>query len=143
VPGSGASSDTTEYVYLAYTVDSLVVLNQSTDKWMALGRTIVLNNNPAISVSGAEVPIGDPGLFGNPDAPGMIQQLAPSQCLLFTDGSPDAGPPQDCTVIARLNINRDLIFWAADFQIVSATTGKEYTCLGAAEGKLTLCIMPR
>lgn len=142
-PADSASGDATAYIYLAYTVDSLIVWNQSAAQWMPVGNTAILNNNPNLAMSGLEVPVGDPELFGSPDALGMIDQLAPGQCLLFTNSSPEAGTPRDCEVIARLDIGPDLIFWAADFEIVSTTTGQPHTCLAAAVGRLTLCVMPR
>jgi hypothetical protein len=144
VPSDAASADVTAYVYLAYTTERLVVLNQSDDRWMPLSGIIIYNYNPNVSVQGAEVSLGDPVLFGNPATVGDITRLAPGQCLLYSNSNQDAAyPPQDCEVIARLDINPSLIFWAANFEISSATDGQRRTCLAAVEGKLTICIMPR
>jgi hypothetical protein len=144
VPSDAASADVTDYIYLAYTTERLVVLNQSTDRWMPLSGIMIYNYNPNVSVPGAELPVGDPALFHNPDTVADITRLAPGQCLLYSNHNRDAAyPPQDCDVIARLDINPKLIFWAADFEIGSATDGQRHTCPAATEGKLTICIMPR
>jgi hypothetical protein len=143
VATNAASSDVTPYIYLAYTAESLVVLNQSTDLWMPVGNTTAVNYNPTLPNPGHALTIGDPALFGNPDIVGDIRRLAPGQCLLFTNSDPDASPPQECFVVARLDIDPAVIFWAADFEIVSATDGQAHKCLGATPGKLTICVMPR
>jgi hypothetical protein len=143
VPGDAAADDVTAHIYLAYTTESLVVLNQSPDRWMPVGSTTILNYNPTLSNPGHALIVGDPALFGNPDTVGNIRRLAPGQCLLFTNSDPDARPPQDCIVIAQLNIDPSLIFWAADFDVVSAADAQARTCLGAIEGQLTICVMPR
>ncbi len=143
VPSDAAGADVTTYVYLAYTTERLVVLNQTADRWMPLSGINIYNYNPKVSVPGAELPIGDPALFGNPDTVANITRLAPGQCLLYSNSNQDAAyPPQDCDVIARLDINPDLIFWAANFELGSSD-GQRHTCPAATEGKLTVCIMPR
>ncbi len=143
VPADALGDDVTDYIYLAYTTDRLVVLNQSANRWMSTAATQVYNYNPNSSVSGAAVPIGDPSLFGNPPTVADIRRLAPGQCLFFTNSNPEATtPPQACDVIAQLNIGPDLIFWAADFEI-AGTDGQRHICPAAVDGKLTVCIMPR
>ena len=144
LPAGAAGGDTTAYVYLAYTTDRLIVLNQSADRWMPLSGIIIYNYNPNVSVPGAELPVGDPTLFGNPDTVGDITRLAPGQCLLYSNSNQDAAyPPQDCDVIARLDINPGLIFWAANFEVSGITDSQRRACPAATEGKLTICIMPR
>jgi hypothetical protein len=144
VPSDAASADVTDYIYLVYTTERLVVLNQSTDRWMPLSGIFIYSYNPNLSVPGAELPAGDPALFNNPDTVADITRLAPGQCLLYSNSNQDAAyPPQDCDVIARLDINPKLIFWAANFEIGSVTDGQRHTCPAATEGKLTICIMPR
>jgi hypothetical protein len=144
VPGDPAAGDVTGYIYLAYTPDRLIVMNQSEDRWMPLAQTVVHNYNPNVSVPGAGLVAGDPALFHDSSTVANVQQLAPGQCLLFTNGSPDAdSPPQPCDVIARLNIDPNLIFWAAEFEIESVTDGQRHKCPAATEGKLTVCVMPR
>lgn len=137
--------DVTPYVYLVYTTDRLAVLNQSTDKWMPLAQTTIHNHNPNISVAGGvPLTIGDPQLFSNRDPVADIAQLAPGQCLLFTNSGPEAtAPPQDCHVVARLDVDPTLIFWAADFEIISATDGRRYSCPAASADKMTICVVPR
>jgi hypothetical protein len=70
-------------------------------------------------------------------------QLAPGQCVLFTDGSPDGNtPPQPCDVVARLDIGPALIFWGAAFDM-EGNGGERHTCPAGVAGSTTLCIMPR
>jgi hypothetical protein len=144
LPAGTSGGDTAGYVYLAYTTDRLIVLNPSGDKWMPLAETTIYNYNPNVSVRGASLIIGDPVLFNNPDTVADITRLAPSQCLMFTNSSPDVtSPPEACDVIARLDVNPSLIFWAADFEVGSATDGQRHTCPAATANKLTVCVMPR
>ena len=144
LPAGKGGGDTTAYVYLAYTTDRLIVLNQAGDQWMPTAQTTIFNRNPNMSVPEAQLTIGDPGLFHNPDILANITRLAPGQCLLFTKRSPEAdSPPQPCDVIASLEINPDLIFWAADFEIGSATDGRRHRCPAASPDKMTICVMPR
>lgn len=140
--GNILPSETTEYVYFAYLADRLAIINTSTDKWMPIGNLVVRNN--AVQPFGAVVNVGSAELFGNPPTVGRIGRLAPGQCLLFTNSSPEAQtPPQPCDVIAKLDVGPSVIFWAADFPIESATNDGARSCPAAVPGRLTLCIMPR
>jgi hypothetical protein len=144
LPAGTAGGDATGYVYLAYTADRLIVLNQSGDRWMPLAQTTIYNYNPNASVRGAHLIIGDPELFNSPDIVADITRLAPGQCLMYTNRSPEVtSPPEACDVIARLDIDPKLIFWAADFEVGSATDGQRHSCPAATAGKMTICVMPR
>lgn len=144
LPVGTADKTSTDYVYLAYTTDRLIVLNQSGDQWMPLAQTAIYNYNPNVSVQGVSLIIGDPVLFNNPYTVADITRLAPGQCLMFTNRSPDAvSPPEACDVIARLDISPRLIFWGADFEVGSTTDGRRHTCPAAAADKMTICVMPR
>jgi hypothetical protein len=144
LPTGTAAETSTRYVYLAYTTDRLIVLNQSADQWMPLAQTTIYNYNPNVSVQGAPLIVGDPALFNNPDTVADLTRLAPGQCLLFTNQSPEAvAPPQACHVIAQLAINPSLIFWGADFEVDSTTDGRRHSCPAATAGKMTICVMPR
>ncbi|MBK9745244.1 MAG: PASTA domain-containing protein [Anaerolineae bacterium] len=140
-----SSSDVTEYVYFAYTPGRLAIINQSPDRWMPLVGTQVINNNPNLTPPGQGVPIGDPALYLPVNPVADVTRLAPGQCVLFTDstGLETDNLPQPCTVIARLDIGQQLIFWAADFNIVSVTDGQTRTCRAATADRLTICVMPR
>ena len=74
-----------------------------------------------------------------------VTQLAPNQCILYTNSADTSSldTPQPCDVIARLDINPGVIFWVANFDIASASDGRQYTCNAATAGQLTICIMPR
>ena len=144
VPVGTVGGDTTGYVYLAYTSDRLIALNQSSDKWMPLAETMIHNYNPNVSVPGASLILGDPTLYNSPDTVADIARLAPSQCLMFTNSGPGIdAPPMACDVIARLDVDPTFIFWAADFEVESVTDGQRHTCPAATANKLTICVMPR
>lgn len=138
----GVSDGVTEYVYFAYTSDRLAIINTSKDRWMPIARLVVRNN--FVQPSGAPVNVGDPALFGNPEIVANIRRLAPGQCLLFTNSTPEAQtPPQPCDVVARLDIGTNLIFWGAEFPVESITDDAERSCPAATADRLTLCILPR
>lgn len=144
LPASAFAGDVTEYIYLAYTAGRLIVFNQTQDRWMPLQGVKLYNYNPNIAIRGAEIAIGDPSLYAITNPAADASQLAPGQCLFFTNGSPEAtAPPQPCEIIARLDIDPSLVFWAADFEVGSTTDGQRHACPAASAGKLTLCIMPR
>lgn len=138
---AASAADNTPYVYFAYTDERLAIINQSDDQWMALAGFTVYNNfGPAAS---APIPLSDASLYGgllNPAA--RIGQLAPGQCILFTNGTLDLETPQPCDVIARLAVDPALIFWGAAFEMDSLD-GQRRSCPAATAGRLTLCIMPR
>jgi hypothetical protein len=140
--GSGGGSDATEYVYFAYTPETLVLLNQSADQWMTLDGFYV--RNYFVPPGGAEVYNGDPTLYTKlpPDVE-TVTRLAPGQCILYTNQNPDSGtPPQPCDVIARLDIGASLIFWGTAFGVVGSD-GQERSCPAPIPGRLTICVMPR
>ncbi len=140
IPG-GASADVTNYIYFAYGTHNAAVINQSSDRWMTLSGFIVYNN--FTQQKGLTVPLGDMSLYSVKNPVARAGQLAPGQCVLFTDSSPDGNtPPQPCDVIARLDIGPSLIFWGAAFDMQGGDNQK-HTCPAATAGKLTLCVMPR
>lgn len=142
---AGASSSVTEYLYFAYTPTRLVVLNRSEDRWMPLRDAVILNNHWNLAQPGAPIPLGDQSLYGLMNPAATLSQLAPGQCLLFTDSSqPEAlNLPEPCDVIAMLNVDPNLIFWAAPFTINSVTDGQQRSCAAATLDRLTVCVMPR
>lgn len=124
LPISGAG-DGTPYLYFAYTIDTLVILNNSADRWMALAG-VLLNGGD----------LGAPGTFTSSaffDANNKL--LAPGQCVQFGAGS----PPQPCQVVAR----GLLLFWTQAFAFTTTTDDSSRRCPAALPGRLTLCIMPR
>ncbi len=138
--GSSTGGDATEYVYFAYTSDRLAIINKSTDQWMALEGFHVINN----FANGAPVFLGDPTLYTKipPDVE-TVTRLAPGQCILYTNAAPGIdAPPQPCDVIARLDIGPSVIFWGADFGVVSAD-GQTRSCAMPTPEKMTICVMPR
>lgn len=137
-------AEETPFIYFAYTEDRLVIANPTPDQWMPLAAARVANFNPNLAVPGAEIPVGDPALYGSPPIVADIARLAPGQCLLFTRGSLAAPtPPTPCQAIAILGIDPALIFWSASFEIVSISDDQRRACPAAAAGKTTICILPR
>ncbi len=111
---------------------------------MPLSQTLIHNYNPNLSVPGEGVPPGDPTLYENANPVADVRQLIPGQCLLFTDSDPTTNiPPRTYDVVARLDNHPDLIFWAAEFEVGSATDSQPCNCPAAARAKLTICVMPR
>ncbi len=140
IPG-GASADVTNYVYFAYGVHNAAIINQSSDRWMTLSDFIVYNN--FTPQKGLAIPLGDMTLYKVRNPVARAGQLAPGQCVLFTDGSPDGNtPPQPCDVVARLDISPTLVFWGATFDM-HGSSSQRHTCPAATADKLTLCVMPR
>ncbi len=140
VPG-GASADVTDYVYFAYTTHNLAVINQSTDRWMTLSGFTVYNN--FMPQKGLTIPLGDATLYSFKNPVARQGQLAPGQCVLFTDNSPeDNTPPQPCDVVARLDLNPTVIFWGAAFDMQGSGSQK-HSCPAATSDNLTVCVMPR
>lgn len=140
LPGAG-SGDVTDYIYFAYTSTSLAVINQSPDRWMTLNNFTVFNNFTA--QKGLAVPLSDPTLYTLKIPFARLNQLAPNQCILFTNSSPEGNEvPQPCDVIAILDIAPNLIFWGAAFE-TQGSDNQRHTCPAATPGQLTLCVMPR
>ncbi len=138
----GTSSDATAYIYFAYTPDRLAIINQSTDQWMVLSGFNVYNNHaPA---KNAPVPVGDPSIFNILNKVAQVGQLAPGQCILFTNSDPGVTqPPQPCDEIAWLGVEPKVTFWGAPFDLTSSSDGQKRTCPAATDGRLTICVMPR
>ena len=143
LPAGGGSADVTQHIYFAYTEDRLALINNTDDKWMPLDGLRVLNNH--VEPRGASLDFTSQSLYGSSLSPvANINQLAPGQCIFFTNSAPTTQePPQPCDVVARLDIGTTLIFWGADFPVESTTDDQPHTCPVAAAGRLTLCIMPR
>ena len=142
LPGGARTGAVTPYVYFAYTPDRLAIINNSEDRWMAIGNLVV--RNEFAQPRGAAVNVGQPATFGSPDTLGEINRLAPGQCLLFTNSSPTAEQaPEECDIVARLDIAPSLIFWGANFPVESISDDTARSCPAATEGHLTLCVLPR
>ncbi len=140
VPG-GTSGDTTDYVYFAYDTHNVAIINQSPDRWMTLSGFTVYNN--FTPQKGLPISLGDTSLYGFKNPVARPGQLAPGQCILFTDSSPEGNtPPQPCDVVARLDLGPTVIFWGAAFDM-QGNDGQRHSCPAATAGSLTVCVMPR
>lgn len=141
----GGAAEVTPFIYFAYTSDRLIVFNRSQNQWMPLADTPVINLNPNITVPEPRVPLADPTVVTPLNPVANVALLAPNQCLLFTNNISPELPnlPEPCDVIAQGNIDPNLTFWTADFDIVSVTDGRRRTCAAATPGRLTICMMSR
>jgi hypothetical protein len=140
--GGGSVGDVTGFVYFAYTTDQLIVRNPSDAQWMPLDGVHIVNNAP--SVAGSTFAFGNPEVFGHPQTIGHINRLAPGQCLHYTGSALiGASLPESCDVVARLDLDPSVNFWAQPFNVDSMTDDQPHTCPGATAGKLTVCVMPR
>jgi hypothetical protein len=141
---AGAAGDVTQYIYVAYEEDRLVVMNNSDGQWMPV------NSARIVSTLANPGPLGrqfrlNAALFGRPEIVARINRLAPKQCLLFISSGAsgtDAGGLLECDVIATMHLEPSQLWWTANFSILGSD-GRERTCNAALPGKLTLCIMPR
>jgi hypothetical protein len=142
--GGSLAGQATDYVYFAYTPESFVFVNQSTDQWMPTEQTTIYNYNPGLSAQGLAIHAGDPALYGNPFTVADIRRLAPGQCLLFTSENPDAVLPTPCEVVARLSTSTNLAFWLASFQVSNSSDDEvRRNCPAAEPDKTVVCILPR
>lgn len=140
--GGSSTGDTLEYIYFAYTAERLVVLNPSSDQWMNVEGFTLYNNYP--ENRGFPLTLSDANLYNFVLSVARLGQLAPGQCISFTNQQPQAAEtPQPCQVIAELGIGPGLIFWGAAFEFVSSVDGQRRSCPAGLPDKLTVCIMPR
>ena len=137
-----AQDDLTDYIFFAYTAEQLTIRNNSADAWMPVGDVIIINNLTA--VKGFTFLPGDANSYAIRAPVGRVDKLAPNQCIWFTNRDPALiAPPQTCDVIAKLDVDPTLIFWASDFGVDGALDTKPHLCPKATVGKLTICVMPR
>jgi len=127
----GGRSELTPFVYMVYTTDRFVVLNNSADRWMPLSG-LRLNNG---------APFADATYFDEPVVIGYLQALAPGQCLIYTRDANDASSPQPCDEIAvGTYTTGEPLFWDMEFTL-SGSEG-DYSCPAATAGRMTICILP-
>lgn len=135
---SSAAPEATDFVYLAYTADRLIIYNLTQDLWMPLQGLSITDS------SGRGNPLTSPAAFGNPDIIGNMEQLAPGQCLFYRTGNASENLPQPCDVIFEMYTNVvEYLFNAEAFTVVSPFSGQRYNCPAATPDWLTVCIVPR
>jgi len=140
LPASTAD-EVTQYIYIAYQADRLVVMNNSDAQWMPPNDTRIANGLANPEPVGKQFRL-NAALFGRPETVAQINRLAPNQCLLFVSSEADTGGLMDCDVIATMELPPTQLWWTANFEILGSD-GKHRTCNAATPDKLTLCIMPR
>src|SRR5690606_32974521 len=124
---------------------TFVVMNTSSDRWMPTTSPIIYNFNPALSVAGVGLQLGDPTYFQvDESVVGDVTRLAPNQCLLLTT-SQDASvqAPVPCDVIAQRTLSPEVIFWSAPFELDTPLSAERSSCPAANSERLVICIMPR
>ena len=137
---SGGTTEVTEFVYIAYTVDSLLIHNISETLWMPLeGVTLLSNMGNDVPLIADESQLDEPVIAGDP------LRLAPGQCLFYTSGSANGSETlEDCTELGRISLDEgNASGWNVGFDIQGVTGQPPATCPPAVEGRLTLCILPR
>lgn len=139
------TGDITAYLYFAYTPDRLIIYNQSEAQFMPLSGARLVNRNPNLRPPNQEFNLGDTRLYTLLNPVTNISQLAPGQCILFTNSSaiPATETPEPCDVIGRFDIDPNLIFWATNFDLISPTSGDSSTCNAASAAQVTVCLAPR
>lgn len=142
LPVQSLTGELTPFVVFDYTSDQLIVHNLSTDQWMPLAGLRITNYAP--TVVGSTFDFADPAVFGNPETTGQIDLLAPGQCLHFTtQASGSVDPPQECEVIAHLDLPSEVNFWIQAFEVYSVTDGELRVCPAALADTMTVCVLPR
>jgi hypothetical protein len=119
--------ETVNYIYVAYTPDVLIAFNQSADRWMSLDDTVIEGRGPLTAAAGLETQ--------------DFSRLAPGQCVVFGFDN-RAQPPEPCNVAARTIVIPAQAFWRSRFRIISRDRIAR-VCDAAADGFLTVCVMPR
>lgn len=139
---SGTAGEVSQYLYFAYTSDRLVIRNSTSDKWMPVASTLILNGLADPAPLGKEFNV-NAALFGRPEIVARINRLAPNQCLLFTSSTTNTDTlPEPCDPIATYTLEPTQLWWTANFQ-TQGSDNKKRTCNAATADKLTICIMPR
>jgi hypothetical protein len=138
---AGGTSESTPYVFLAYTPSSFLILNNTSDKWMPLnGVQMRLPDGRLFPL------VTDLQWFDNADSMiGNIYRLAPGQCQTRTTLSASGTPPlQPCDEIGRVTGDSEGPFaWHLGFEVMGTTGNEPAACPPATEGRMTLCIVPR
>jgi hypothetical protein len=139
------TGDITSYLYFAYTPDRLIIYNQSEAQFMPLSGARLVNRNPNLRPPNQEINLGDTGFYTLLNPVANLGQLAPGQCILFTNSSaiPATETPEPCDVIGRFDIDPNLIFWATSFDLISPTSGDSSTCNAPSAAQVTVCLAPR
>ncbi|MEL6150213.1 MAG: PASTA domain-containing protein [Chloroflexota bacterium] len=134
----GVNADTlsTPYLHFAYNANALAVINTSSDQWMPLDQT------PIINVETGQQ-FGFQGLFTDSTIVADVTRLAPNQCILLTIDQ--ASPPGPCDVVATVTVDAESAFWRGGFLLDTATTtdNEMRSCPMPDSTRSTLCIMPR
>ncbi|MBW7877824.1 MAG: PASTA domain-containing protein [Anaerolineae bacterium] len=137
-----AQGDDVPFIYIAYTRDTLAVINISPDKWMRINDTVLVNGLENPDPFGREFKINN-ALFGRPEIVARINRLAPNQCVVFaTDAVTEPAGLQDCAMIVTYTVQASQAWWSANFE-VQGQDGKRRLCNAALNDRMTVCIMPR
>jgi hypothetical protein len=119
-----------DYVYIAYTIDRLIIHNQTVDRWMSLNETRLRDS------SGRDLDLSSMDVLN--ESAGQTR-LAPGECILFA-AQANAQPPEPCRVISQ--ILTDTIYWLESFSVIGRDEIPR-VCEAAEEGALVICVMLR
>lgn len=132
------------FLHLAYTADTLVIHNTSSDSWMRLSAAVKPAMGGAFSFSDLRLykaidrlVISEASGGGN-----VLRQLAPGQCARFrTPSAPVESLPEPCLLFADA-IVESMPFWSVPFT-VEEISGAKHTCDAAAPKGVTTCLVLR
>lgn len=131
------------FVYLAYTQDTLIVHNASSDSWMrpnltvepSAGGAFMFNDTTLYSaIDGLVLSAGDSGP--------VLRQLAPNQCVRFRTSTALPGSlPEPCFLFGDALVH-GAPFWQSRFT-VRDRAGDRHICEAAVADTVTVCRIVR
>ena len=125
------AEDLTDYVYLIYDDDELLVYNNSDTQWMDVSQ---LNFSGDLSLP--DVRNWD---WMNHEG---FERLAPGQCLRYTTNQ-ENDKQEDCREIAYQITPTTEVFWTEPFSLMDTLNGNSTIECPASSGGRTLCIAGR
>jgi hypothetical protein len=129
----------TDHVYMLYTPDTLLVLNNGEDYLMSLVTMRLEGENETVLplIPGIDVYDTRPTI-------GRVNVLAPGQCVYVTKASGvGTAVPEPCQLLGRASLEDETVPWEDVFIVQSSISPNATRCPAPIEGQRTLCIAPR
>jgi|GEM_PF-5401546 len=123
------AEDLTEYVYLIYDDDELLIYNNSETQWMEVSE---LNFSGDLALSDIR----------NWEDEVSVERLAPGQCLRYTTDLENETLQQCAAIAYQITSSRD-VFWTEEFSLEDSLNGSQTIECPASSGGRTLCIAGR
>jgi hypothetical protein len=129
--------DITEYLYFVYDAHNFYVHNRSISQWMPLASIALVDTTRSLVET----------RFFNFEPRGNTDFLAPSQCLLITDGTPpaeNAEPLAVCNVIVQSTYASADRFWINGFSVDGVlNVPSQRMCPPVVDDERSICLLPR